>query len=371
MEKWAGFAQRLDGFKFEVTDSGHSVAQTSSELKGLIQAIDNNVIFSIADGDGKITYANKKLCEISGYSSDELIGQDHRIFKSEEHTPALYQALWSSIANGKTWQGEIKNLKKGGKEFYWIMQTIVPILGEDGVPEQYFSVQVDLSKIKETQRLLQTAKEEAEKASEAKDNFLATFSHELRTPLTAIIGTNSLLSSDEIDPEKQALHNVIDQSGKNQLNLVNDILDMTKIHAGLLTIDHNREFDLSLLLSELQQEFALLAKEKNLSFEVLLNYDEANKLFGDSKRIKQVLSNLLKNAIKFSYSGSVTLSCNREGGALLFQVKDSGIGLSEEEQANLFKIFEQADGKLNREFGGVGLGLYLSRHLSQPGLFTK
>lgn len=170
----------------------HELSTKVRELDFQKAALDQHAIVSIADVKGAITYVNDKFCTISGYAREELLGQNHRIVKSGDHPIAFYQDLWHTLANGKTWRGVIKNLKKGGG-YYWVDASIVPFLGEDGKPFQYVAIRTDI-----TERL--RAQGEAEAANRAKSDFLSCMSHELRTPLNAICGFSQLLETDTKNP---------------------------------------------------------------------------------------------------------------------------------------------------------------------------
>lgn len=213
------------------------------------------------------------------------------------------------------------------------------------------------------QRVLERT-EELDKANQVKDEFLASMSHELRTPLTAIIGNTEVLSEKVSNAEVQELVSSIQAAGNVQLSLVNDILDISKIESGLFSIEEVA-FDLSHLLEDIHNILNDGAHEKNLELVVEEKNDEPYQLLGDPNRIRQVLINLVGNAIKFTVKGEVRLTTKVENGWLYFIVKDSGIGMTEDEQTRLFKKFQQVDGSISRRFGGSGLGLYISLNLAE------
>ncbi len=204
----------------------------------------------------------------------------------------------------------------------------------------------------------------ADQANQAKDDFLATMSHELRTPLTSIIGNSELMVESPLNGDQRQLLQSIEVSSHNLLSLVNDILDLSKISSGKFDIDL-APYDLAGLLREVELIFAIRAEESGLQFEVTQKLEPLHKLWGDAKRIKQVLINLLGNAVKFTEEGSVTLTVQKEEEQLFFIVEDSGIGMSAEVIARLFKPFEQADNSISRRFGGTGLGLHISSTLAE------
>ncbi|MBT3196650.1 MAG: transporter substrate-binding domain-containing protein [Gammaproteobacteria bacterium] len=228
----------------------------------------------------------------------------------------------------------------------------------------------EVSARKQSEAHLRVAKEHAEqaeieasRANLAKDEFLASMSHELRTPLTSIIGNSEFLAENEIDPKRKGLIRAIEIAGRGQLALVSDILDMLKIGSGKFTLDE-APYDLSVLLGDIQQMLSPSADSAGLEFVVTQKGSDAYLLMGDGQRIEQILINLVGNAIKFTVSGKVSLSCWVNGRHLIFQIKDSGIGMSPDILEHLFQRFEQADSSISRRFGGSGLGLFISKNLA-------
>ncbi len=206
--------------------------------------------------------------------------------------------------------------------------------------------------------------EATERAGKAKDDFLASMSHELRTPLTAIIGNSDLLLDREEDEEKRLLLDSIYTASRNQLALINDILDMSKIESGKFTIDEV-DFDLSELLHNIQNMLMARASDDGLSLEFIQETPHPYLLIGDPQRIGQILINLIGNALKFTVKGGVTVTSRVDQGYLLFRVEDTGIGMDAETVGRLFQRFEQADSSTSRRFGGSGLGLFISRNLAE------
>ena len=214
-------------------------------------------------------------------------------------------------------------------------------------------------------------KERVDLANKAKDDFLASMSHELRTPLTAIIGNSEYLlgggacgSANCMEPDALGVLGSIKSAGEMQLVLVNDILDASKIDSGKFTIEEGA-YDLKKMLKRVEDLFLFKTKEAGLGFTLHQQQEETHQLIGDGQRIGQILTNLVSNAIKFTASGDVILRSRREGERLIFEVEDSGIGMSAEGSAKLFNRFEQADGSISKRFGGSGLGLYISLNLAE------
>lgn len=339
--------------------------QAERELEFQKSALDEHAIVSIADVAGDIVYINDKFCEISGYSREELLGQNHSIVKSDEHPRAFYDDLWQTISSGRPWQGEIKNLKKGGG-FYWVDATIVPFLNDKGKPFQYVAIRTDI-----TERVL--AKEEAETANKAKSEFLSSMSHELRTPLNAICGFSQLLETDRKNPltEKQLMMvHQISKGGKHLLDLINDILDLAKIEAGKLSISIEGVAP-GAIVTDAMNLVKEMAARRNVSVAMVRSLDgndcdDPYEIMVDQNRFRQVLLNLLSNAVKYNRDGGeVSLMCARDDqGRMRFTVSDTGMGIPAEMQEQLFTPFHRL-GAENGEVEGTGIGLTITRTLTE------
>lgn len=174
-----------------IINQGQLLSQTIQELVGYKYALDKHSIVAITDQTGRITYVNDKFCQVSQYTRDELIGQDHRIIKSGYHSQEFMREMWKTIANGNIWKGEVKNRAKDGS-FYWVDTTIIPFLNNDDKPYQYLSIRTDITQRKQAEEEKEQLIRKLEEALIFKDQFLATMSHELRTPLNAIMGFASI-----------------------------------------------------------------------------------------------------------------------------------------------------------------------------------
>jgi PAS domain S-box-containing protein len=472
-------------------------------------ALDQHAIVSITNLQGEITYANDRFCEISGYTRSELIGVNHRIVNSGYHPPEVFTSMWQRISQGKVWHGEVRNRAKSG-DVYWVAATIVPLMGVDGLPEQYIGIRTDITARKnfETQlaeqlgfvevlleatptaiylkdiegrylrfnkafevlfgiersqwigktvfelvpgaaaammhakdqelfdsRVVQTyeasftnrktgavreglywkapltnvdgkvtalvgtildvteknqlenelrdAKRVAEAASQAKSDFLANMSHEIRTPMNGVIGMTDLALDTTLTASQREYLSTVKSSAQSLMVILNDILDFSKIEAGKLNIEAV-EFTLSTTVTETLKSIQARADKKGLSLQCQLSPDLPSKVVGDPGRIRQVLTNLCDNAIKFTAHGGVTVDVqckadSPEGFELTWSVRDTGIGIAAEKQQGVFEAFTQADTSTTRQFGGTGLGLTICARLvelmggriwveSEPGL---
>jgi PAS domain S-box-containing protein len=329
-------------------------------------ALDQHAIVSMTDAQGNITYANDKFCAISGYTRAELIGRNHRIVKSALHPPSFFRDMWACIAEGEVWHGEICNRARDG-HLYWVSATIVPLLDEHGLPEQYIGIRTDITDRKAAEAVVLQAKEAAESASRAKSDFLANMSHEIRTPMNGIIGMTDLALDTDLTAEQREYLGIVKSSAEALLTIINDILDFSKIEAGKLLVEEI-PFNLHRLLGETVKSLALNAHEKNLELICEIPPEIPRHLLGDPGRIRQVLINLIGNAIKFTDRGEIAvhaaLLASRESIAeIRISVRDTGIGISPEKQELIFESFTQEDTSTTRRYGGTGLGLSICRRL--------
>ncbi|MDX8398704.1 MAG: response regulator [Gallionellaceae bacterium] len=473
----------------------NELRRSVGELEFQKFTLDQHSIVSISDRSGRIVYTNDKFSDISQYSREELLGQDHRLLNSAFHPYTFFKEMWRVIGHGKVWQGEVCNRAKDG-HLYWVDSTIVPFMDEQGKPLRYVSIRTDITGRKRLEKELQgqrdsyeriietlgeglyvqdadglcvfmngeaerllgwsrgefigkpvhetihtitatgellprsecsiekmtftgqrminegqvfvrrdgstfpvavvsqgifindeyqgavvafqditkrkkaeeamlASKETAEQANRAKGEFLANMSHEIRTPMNAILGIADILSDTELSDEHRRYVGIFQNAGNNLLELVNDILDMSKIEAGQMELDKS-DFSLEQTLNDLLELHAMRARDKGLELVLDFRHDIPEVVHGDAKRLRQCLTNLVGNSIKFSNKGAIVISVNHvEGQAdmLRFSVSDTGIGISAEKQKTIFDAFAQADGSITRRFGGTGLGLSITRRL--------
>ncbi len=346
-----------------------SEGEAKDELGYIRSALDQHSIVVATDVRGRITSVNEKFCQISGYTREELLGQDHRLVNSGTHSAEFFQDMYRTLARGQLWQAEVCNRAKDG-HLYWMQTTIAPFMGADAKPVMYVAIRTDISASKQSQVVLAQARQEAEAANLAKSDFLATMSHELRTPLNGVLGMAQLLLMPALaETERRDYARTILTSGRVLLALLNDILDLSKVEAGKLVLE-SRVFEPAFVLQETRTLFSGAAQVKNLQLECHWHGPAEQRYRADSYRLRQMIANLVGNAIKFTAVGAISIEAtelqrDQESVLLEFSVRDSGIGIAADKIELLFKPFSQADSSTTRKFGGSGLGLSLVSRLAQ------
>lgn len=320
----------------------------------------------ITDADCQILSVNRIFTAITGYSNAEAVGQTPRLLQSGRQDEAFYRDLWRHLNEEGYWRGELWNRRKNG-EIFPVWQAISAVRDAHGGISNYVSLFADITERHRIEQELISARDAAHASAQAKSEFLANMSHEIRTPMHGILGLTQLALNQPLSAKVRDYLEKIHSSSDSLLKILNDILDYSKIEAGLMALENN-VFDLDALLDNLHNLFSFHAEEKSLKLAFEVADDVPRLLIGDELRLQQVLANLLGNALKFTEKGSITLSITfkhmaQSKAVLTFSVEDTGIGMSEEVIAQLFQPFTQADGSINRRFGGTGLGLAISRKL--------
>jgi hypothetical protein len=326
-------------------------------------ASDNVMMF---DADGKIIWANKAFERTTGYTLDEAVGREpaellHGPLTSSETVMRLREA----IEEGRSLRTEILNYTKSGQQV-WMETNLVPIPAQGNAPAMAIAVERNITHSKSRQDELTRAKRDAEQSEKDKSRFLATMSHEIRTPMNGIIGMADVLAEEELTDSARICVTSLQDSAQSLLRIVNDILDLSKLEAGKLGIEPV-VFDLPEFFAKLEATMRPRAEAKGLrlDFEVAEN---PPMVMGDEGRIRQILTNVIDNAVKFTESGAITVSVQAIKMAqtcrLAVDVSDSGIGISPEAMNSIFGYYQQAEDSTTRRFGGTGLGLAISRQLA-------
>ncbi|PLA74273.1 hypothetical protein CYQ88_07070 [Hydrogenovibrio sp. SC-1] len=338
-------------------------------LKNQQFALDQHAIVSITDPEGNITYVNDLFLKISGYSQQELLGQNHRLVKSDQHSRAFFANLWQTVKQGQVWHGEVKNKRKGGG-YYWVNATIVPMYDATGKISQFISIRTDITGQKNLEASLKKAKIAADAASQAKSDFIATMSHEIRTPMNGIMGMTELLLDTDLSTDQREHLEAVRYSADALMTILNDILDFSKMEAGRFELQPH-PFNLQQLCQGILTTLTAQAQRKGLQLTLSLDQRLNIHLIGDDARLRQILLNLLGNAVKFTEQGhcelKITLTSSTASDqtkqTMLFEVMDTGPGIQASDQQNLFTEFSQADSSSTRTHGGTGLGLAICRRL--------
>jgi PAS domain S-box-containing protein len=343
-----------------------SRAEAEEQLERLSAAVElSPSAVIIADPDGCIEYVNAKFASGSGWTQEEVIGSPWLMLTqdSDEVTGRLQDAVATVDAGGE-WHGEILLRRRDGTSF-WASQAISAIRDDDGTVAHYFTLIEDISELKRIQDDLEQARREAVVASEAKSDFLASMSHEIRTPMNAIIGMGELLAGTGLDETQSRYARIMTSAGESLLNLVNGVLDLSKIEAGHLEFEE-RVFDLPDVFVRTCEVMEFQARTKGIELVTSIAAGVPRHVLGDPERLRQVLVNLVGNAVKFTESGTVTVSVGvsaDDAGELAFSVEDTGIAIPADRLALVFERFTQGDSSTTRRYGGTGLGLAISKAL--------
>ncbi len=393
--------------------------RTENSLRQLSLAVEQSTSsIVITNLEAKIEYANAAFYNTTGYSVAEAIGQNPRLLQSGKTSPKVYAEMWASLTSGKVWAGELYNRRKDGGE-YVEAAVISPVRQPDGSVSHYLAVKTDITQLKQAQESLrqlnaeleekvlartaelERARLEAERASHAKSEFLATMSHEIRTPMNGVIGMIDVLLQSSLNEPQTEMANIIHDSAFALLTLIDDILDFSKIEAGKFQVDRV-PMNVASTVEGVCETLARVAEKKGVELTLFTDPAIPAGVLGDPARLRQTLINLVGNAIKFSSgqgrlgrvsvrallvkSGLVESKPDGRGHfprsspppagegrneslhdveqiLLEFCVLDNGVGINKEAQKRLFSAFTQADSSTTRNFGGTGLGLVISKQL--------
>ncbi len=334
----------------------------------------------ITDRKGRVEWINEGFTRICGYTIEDLRGKKPGDVLQGPHTnPEVIQRIGDAIRQGLPVTEEVVNYSKSGREYY-IRIEIDPLRDERGEISGFMAIESDITEQHQHQEELKRHAEEmvrlrnaAESANRAKTDFLANMSHEIRTPMTAILGFTELLAENS-DPagttsaERVECIETIRRNGDHLLAIINDILDLSKIEAGMMTVE-KIPTDLVHLLKDVESLMQFKATRKGINLRLNLAEPLPTIIHTDPVRLKQILVNLLGNAIKFTEHGEVSMKVHTDAntvpGFIVIDVVDTGIGMTSQQMSQLFGAFVQADTSTTRKFGGTGLGLRISKSLAQ------
>jgi PAS domain S-box-containing protein len=334
----------------ELSDRNWELREAEERARSLLEAQGDLIVRR--DSERRITYANDAFCALAGKKRDDLLGTALEL-------PILERGEVVVLGDGTRMHDQKIAY---GASARWIAWREVAVRGERGSEVQ--GVGRDVTGRVEAEHALEAARDQSETANRAKSRFLAMVSHEIRTPLNGILGMAGLLLDTPLTPEQVTYAKAAKTSGETLLSLIEEVLDFSKIEAGKLDLEA-RPFALSLLVEETVELLAPRAQAKGIEIASFIDERLPASVVGDAARLRQVLLNLAGNAIKFTESGGVSVIVEPGEGdnEILFQVRDSGIGLAPQDQQRVFLDFEQADGSSTRKFGGTGLGLAISKRI--------
>ncbi|RMF38767.1 MAG: response regulator [Planctomycetota bacterium] len=345
---------------------GAATAREHLAMLSLVASKSRNLI-CFMDAQGRITWVNEAFCQSTGYAPLEANGRTYAdLLFGPDTDQRMVRDYLSALRNGHDFQADLKIYRRDGRPL-WVECNLIPVRNEDGQITRWMSVDVDITQRRETEENLRAAKEHAEAIAKLKSEFLANMSHEIRTPMNAIIGMTELALATDLTPEQRDYLGTVRNSAETLLQLLNDILDLSKIEAGKLTIDEV-PFNFVEAIRDTLKAMAVKAHEKGLELAAHVPMDIPQYVIGDPIRFKQILFNLVGNAIKFTEKGEVVVDVEAmwrtdDEMALHFSVRDTGIGIPKDKLNQIFEPFSQVDSAATRNYGGTGLGLAITSQL--------
>ena len=353
--------QELEEDVSELTDV---FTKTEEQLERVVNHVPG-VIFE-TDGEGKFIFLNPSWEMLSGYTIEETLGKHYSEFLKGFNDGAHQEIEKIGCDVSKEFKSVVSILTKDGtQKWIEINYKTIADLGQDELG--VIGSLVDVTKLKETEIELIKTQKAMRKAIAAKEDFLSTMSHEIRTPLNGVIGiSNVLLMDNHLESQKENFQ-ALKYSSEHLLALINDILDFNKIEGGQIELEQT-EFNFKNLIKSIKRNFKYQAGEKGVNFNVDIDSRVPKMLKGDRTRLSQVLNNLLSNAIKFTHEGEINLTVENvaetdESVSLLFEVQDTGIGISLDKLDRIFEKFKQADSSISSMYGGTGLGLAICKQI--------
>lgn len=342
--------------------------RAEGELRLAAQAFEAQEAIFVTDAEARILRVNRAFSDITGYAADEVIGQTPRVLKSDRQGADFYKGMWARLVAEGYWEGEIENRRKNG-EIFPERLSITAVRDNEGLTTNYVAHFVDISHQKRNEAALKEARRRAERASVAKSRFLATMSHEIRTPLNAIINMNDLLLDTALDDEQRHFASTASEAGRSLLSIVSSVLDFSKIEAGRVE-PHPEPCEPETVAEGVLRLLAARAGAKGIGLTLFIDPATPRRLQTDPGLLRQILLNLISNAIKFTEEGGVRMRIapderDTDAPMVRIDVIDTGSGVPREQQPSLFNEFMQADSSHTRRFGGTGLGLAISRGLAR------
>ena len=358
------------GIRRDCTDrrlAAEKLRLSEERYRAVLERIEDGYFEIDLSRRGRYEYVNDAFCRTTGYSREELIGQSYEKFFDPETVQLLYKTYHQVYLTGEPLKSlEYSLIAKDGS-LRFVEESVSLRKEASGAVVGFMGIRRDVTARRLVAQQLAAAKESAEAASMAKSEFLANMSHEIRTPMNGIIGMTELALDTELTPYQFECLSTVRSSAESLLTILNDILDFSKIESRKLDLEQV-PFSLEAVIEETVKPLAVRAHQKGLEFITDIPPEIHTSLVGDPVRVRQVLTNLLVNAIKFTEQGHVMLTVREEAirerrVMLRFSIADTGIGIPRDKQQTIFEAFSQADGSTTRRFGGTGLGLAISSTL--------
>ncbi len=373
----SGDPSRIVGTFQDVTerkaaDEALRISQANTRKLSLVAAYTDNLVI-IARPDGMIDWVNQSFERTLEHRLADIVGRDPATFLSGPETnPRTLRRIHAARLRGEPLSTDVTCYSKSGRKFHLHLE-VQPVRNESGQLENFIAVLANITSRVETEHNLRRAKVAADTASRAKSEFLASMSHEIRTPMNGVIGMTNLLLDTKLDAEQRDYVNIIRGSGEALLSIINDILDFSKIESGKMELER-LPFELSACLEDVLDLLSVPAATKKLDLAYHIENDVPAWIQGDVTRLRQVLVNLVNNAVKFTPSGGISITVRRlpvstntptppSHFTLEFSVTDTGIGIPADRLHRLFRPFSQVDSSTTRKFGGTGLGLAICHRL--------
>ena len=362
----------LRGRIAELEQSEHTVVNRAEKLIFIREAKFKGIIDNFHLGllevapDGRIIRANESFCEMSGFSCEELQGQDGGDLLLDSAEKELMTARNTGRTEGKEDVYELRVFNKNKETRYWLVSA-APLLGDDGEVHGSIGIHWDITEMKQLEFELKGARHKAEESSKAKAMFLANMSHEIRTPLNGIVGMAEQLAQSQLDADQRYFVDIMRSASSTLLSIINDVLDISKIESGKFSIE-TTPFNLNETIRRTLSIFGEKAKQTNVSLDIELMDDRGIMHLGDPHRLSQVLFNIVGNAMKFTQAGYVRVTSHLARGEndiclVSFSIEDTGVGMDMAYLTKVFEAFTQEDASVTRKFGGSGLGLSIARNI--------
>jgi PAS domain S-box-containing protein len=369
--RWVGTCTDIQEQKRAEEQLEQRIAERTAELRASEERFRQAFEFAgigmaIVGLDGRWVRVNKSICEIVGYSQPELVAKTFQDITHPDDLAADLAHVKELIAGTRrSYQMEKRYIHRDG-HLVWVRLTVSIVRAANNDPVHFVSQIEDITERKRLEESLANARDQALESSRLKSEFLATMSHEIRTPMNGVIGMTSLLRDTPLTAAQAEYVRTIESSGESLLSIINDILDYSKIEAGRIELETS-PFDLRQCMEDSLDLFAARAVEKKIELVCRIGPEVPRDVVGDAARLRQILVNLIGNALKFTESGEIVVSVEGEAAEtrqrLRFAVRDTGIGIASAGMERLFKSFSQVDASTTRRFGGTGLGLAISKRL--------